>query len=190
MEFSNFENEYGATRRPYGSLEPAALESLTPALPAELIEFLVQTGQASFGDGLLWTVDPKPWEPILNGWGPLVAPSVAFARTALGEVFIWEGNDISVIRPSISELWVASFEPKTLFGYTFLDLRYRKNVLRQALVKRCQRRLGALNPDEMFGASPEYDACATYDENTLQKISIFDYHRARAALQPLRRRSL
>src|SRR5262245_45922593 len=75
----------GEQYRAFGPEEQRRLEHLVPEFLRELWR---SDGWAGYRNGLLWTVDPQEFQPIVNVWNLPGTPPIAVARTAFGSLYL------------------------------------------------------------------------------------------------------
>ena len=65
--------------------------------PEELIWIWRNMGAGVFEDGYLQIVDPEEYDFAFDYIDKLLEPCIIWGITALGDLLLWEGNDLSLI---------------------------------------------------------------------------------------------
>ncbi|WP_433706170.1 GAD-like domain-containing protein [Paraburkholderia sacchari] len=154
----------GKTRQP---VSESALSRYRGVLPDRLLQIWREEGWSSYGDGLVWIVDPQAYEGIVDMW--LRDTPVAgidkyhvIARTAFGDLFLWgeaTGPKITlscsqhmlVFLPGRVEKKVENADRAVSIFFATLS---RSGCDSDNLFKRALKRLGSLGPEEMYGFEP------------------------------------
>ncbi len=138
-------------------------------LPNKLLEYWREFGFCGYGEGLFWIVDPGKFEDVVESWleGTSLAGSDnyhVFARTAFGKLYLWgeKGGRTLDIQSNYGMLY-----PTPPDGDGLFDLEIRAFFSGQSkddcdfydsndkpLFKRALKKLGCLEPDELYGFEP------------------------------------
>jgi hypothetical protein len=144
-------------------------------LPNSLIENWREEGWCGYAKGLIWTVDPSEFQSDLSRWIEPSDLSIVFARTAFGDMVMWDGQTIkyvSVIYNQISEL---AKDMEMLFEYVFCDDDYLKDALDLKLHRSALKKLGQLETDECYAFEPALALGGSGELNTLKKAKMREY---------------
>ncbi|GHD23774.1 GAD-like domain-containing protein [Tianweitania populi] len=92
--FAYFVKKFGD---PFSSMPipDTVISNYRDRLPDQLFRYWAKTGASGFAKGLLWMVNPKEYQPILDRWiaGTEFEARTGLsviARSAFGELFVWE----------------------------------------------------------------------------------------------------
>ncbi len=92
--FAYFLKKFGD---PFSStpISETVINNYRDRLPEQLFRYWAKTGASGFAKGLLWMVNPKEYQPILDSWiaGTEFEARTGLsviARSAFGELFVWE----------------------------------------------------------------------------------------------------
>jgi hypothetical protein len=144
-------------------------------LPSSLIGNWREEGWCGYAKGLIWTVDPSEFQSVLSYWIEPSSLSIVFARTAFGDMVVWDGQTIkyvSVIYNQISEL---TKDMEMLFEYIFCDDDYLKDALDLKLYRSALKKLGQLESDECYGFEPALALGGSGELDTLKKSKLREY---------------
>ncbi|WP_321930435.1 GAD-like domain-containing protein [Paraburkholderia guartelaensis] len=175
----------GKTRQ---QVPESALSRYRGVLPDRLLKIWREEGWSSYGDGLVWIVDPQAYEGIVDMW--LRDTPVAgidkyhvIARTAFGDLFLWgeaTGPKITlscllhtlVFLPGKVEQRVENAD--RALGIFFATLS-RAGCDKDNLFKRALKHLGPLGPEDMYGFEPALIAGGEMSLDHLRKVDL-DVH--------------
>jgi len=157
-----FRSAYGRGEqyRSFGLADRSRLEGIVPPF---LLELWDTDGWAGYRDGLLWTVDPQQFEPIVALWNLPGAPVAMVARTAFGTLYMLRrfeieggGTGVAVVSldPHTGDYKVVGPTAERFLTKRLADRAYIENVLGEPAVKRAARDVGPLAWDEMYGYEP------------------------------------
>jgi hypothetical protein len=89
MIFDDFQARHGEPIDPR-PVPGDAMELFGKLLPSALLTHWRDVGWAGWGDGLLWTVDPRELDGVPGDWlGADVQDAAVILRTAFGDLFVW-----------------------------------------------------------------------------------------------------
>lgn len=142
-------------------------------LPAQLLTCWRQEGWCSYGQGLLWTVNPDDYEDLVDEWladTPLkqVDDFHVFARSAFGDLYLCgeKAGANATICCSINAITAVPNELKpkdaerrdssirAFFAASFSADYDRSDISKRPLFKRACAKPGVLAADEMYGFEP------------------------------------
>lgn len=171
-DFEVFIEEFGeATHRV--EVPAASIEKWRDKLPDQLLKYWNNEGWCGYANGLFWTVDPDEYEDLIGEW--LADTKLdeidsfhVIARSAFGDLYAYgenTGRSVTVVCPLNNIIAFKNrLKPKTKDD---LDLSIRvffamsepkdfdlKDENSQPLFERAIKKLGRLEPDEMYGFEP------------------------------------
>ncbi|CAB3787325.1 hypothetical protein LMG28688_02443 [Paraburkholderia caffeinitolerans] len=164
----------------------SALSRYRGVLPDRLLEIWREEGWSSYGNGLVWIVDPQAYEGIVEMW--LRDTPVAgidkyhvIARTAFGDLFLWgEGTGPKItlscplhtliFLPGRVEKRVENADRAVSIFFTTLS---RADCDKDHLFKRALKRLGPLGAEEMYGFEPALIAGGEMSIDHLEKVDLY-----------------
>lgn len=179
-----FRQVYGQGKqyRPCGPAEQARLE---PAVPEYLLEHLKLDGWAGYRDGLLWTVDPQDFEPVVQAWKLPGKHPIAVARTAFGSLYLLRefvtpkgttGFAILELNPHTGDYMLVGPSARIFLTESLAQPDYFKTILREADAKRAARDQGPLAWDEMYGYEPALALGGARKPENVRRVNIFNHH--------------
>ena len=171
-EFELFHEKFGAGvchERP----DDDTLTRLSTALPPELISEWRQSGLCSYADGLLWFVNPERFSASIAEWLGKERSMLAFARTSFGNLFLCDSNG-TAHRLDVHYGTLREIGPlRIVVECSFTEDDYLAHVINRSLHKRCTKRLGEPEPDEMFTFEPALVLGGSEEAKNARKVAIF-----------------
>lgn len=169
------------------------ITSFQGKLPDRLLKYWKEYGFAGFGDGLLWLTNPLDYQDVIDKH--FIKTSLAgrenfyvIARTAFGELYVFgDGSkDLSIIDPHLNNILPGVLETpppekekiERRIGIFFMTTD--KNVMdytdknERPLFKRCLKKYGILEHDEMYTFSTPLALGGTADINNIKKVKILE----------------
>ncbi len=169
-------------------------------LPEQLLTYWEEHGWTGYADGLLWTVDPQEYEPVVDAWigdTKFMEEDTyhLFARGAFGNIyFIGErsGNGLHIVAPD-SIMMKPSPPPLNrdrailaFFGAQNRGANNLSDVNGERLFTPALSKLGRLKHDEMYGFVPALALGGPATLDHLQKVKAVEHLVLLAQLGELR----
>jgi hypothetical protein len=166
------------------------VEAYRRALPDALLDFWAKAGWGSHADGLFWLVNPADYESIARAWLdglslPVAEPFHVIARSAFGRLIFWgkTGGKCVMVDPVYSQVlttppnrFLAQGREEFAITGTFASISPESfdldDVKDKPLFKRALKKLGKLNPDEMYGFEPALALGGTPELGQLAKVKL------------------
>src|SRR5437588_4740969 len=76
--------------------EEAVINEYRGRLPEPLLEEWNISGFAGFGNGFIWLTNPNEMQYVASEWD-LDPSSLVFGRTAFGDLFTWDGQNVRAL---------------------------------------------------------------------------------------------
>ena len=184
---------------------PSSVERFRGKLPSQLLEYWEEHGWCGYADGLLWTVDPQEYEPVLEAWigETQFMEQDAYhiiARSAFGDLFFWgEKTGSSLNLASCYSLAFSSkgdeeyiakgdadFAMKCFFSGMSREYLDFEDDQEARLFAPALQKLGPLKQDEMYGFVPARALGGPSTLAHLQKVKVVEHLVFLAQLSPLR----
>ena len=123
-------------------------------VPTSLYNEWTNFGFGSYGNGLIWTVEPN--ENILNvdDWEILDGTCIEILRTAFGNICIFQNGYFLWLNPYTKNVTKFPIHIETLFETSLNNKYFKKNILWDTLFKQANKKLGILEADECYGFAP------------------------------------
>lgn len=178
-----FRTTYGTGTR-YRPFEKADRERLAPIIPEFLLELWEADGWAGYRDGLLWTVDPQEYEPIVAAWKFPEAPLAAVARTALGKLYLLgtfktqsggSAQGVLGLNPHTSTYSFVGQRAEKFFTKTIAQEDYASDALQEPETRRAAKALGPVAWNEMYGYEPALALGGSGKPDTVRRYNIFNH---------------
>ncbi len=171
-DFEVFIDEFGeATHRVV--VPQSSIEKWRGKLPNQLLTYWQQEGWCAYVDGIIWTVNPDDYEDIVDEWLEdtqleQIDSFHVIARSAFGKLYLCGARcgrnltinpHISAITGLAKELKQKTSEDldlsiKSFFGSVSISDFDVKDESRKGLFQRAVKKLGLLEPDEMYAFQP------------------------------------
>lgn len=169
-DFEIFLNDEGfAPAFEYRPVTEATFNKYQGKLPNKLLEYWRAFGFCGYGEGLFWIVNPGDYEDVVEAWledTPLAGSDNyhVIARSAFGELFLWgeKGGRTLDILPNYGMLFptlpdgdgLFDLEIQIFFSGRSKDVLDFEDINDKPLFKRALKKLGRLEPDELYGFEP------------------------------------
>lgn len=145
-------------------------------LPKSLIELWENEGWCGYAKGFIWVVDPADYVDILNKWLKTSSkPFFAFARTAFGDIFLWDGNEAYYLNVHHDKIKRITDEIEIVFNSVLCDSVVLEKLLLQGLYQEALPRLGQPNPDECYAFVPALVLGGPGTADSLQKVKLREH---------------
>lgn len=162
-------------------------------LPDRLLGYWNEYGFSGFGEGLFWMVNPNEYQEILEKWlqkTPLWGRENFYtvARTAFGELYVFgdNSNSYTIINPHMNNIIPSDFNNSSFdkenqeknIGSFFMFMNKSsldfEDIKGAELFKRCLKKYGPLNNDEMYTFSPALALGGSVDIKNVKKVKILE----------------
>jgi hypothetical protein len=197
-QWEEYRKAYGNGKqyRPFGTQDRARVEGF---IPGWLLELWDADGWAGYREGLLWTIDPEQFAPLMALWKPPEKPIYPVARTAFGELYclqiyvdedgVAHGDEpyvIAKIDPLTCSFSIPSVDDESFLKSSLTKFKYIKDVFWEEKVKRASEDLGPLEWNEMYSFDPPLAAGGSGAPDTVVKVNLFEEHKRLAKLGELK----
>jgi hypothetical protein len=174
MTFERFKKKHGRPTK-CQKVNEKDIKNYTNKLPDDLLTFWTENGWCSYGNGLLWTLNPAEYTETLKDWIKNAEEVHAFMRTAFGSIIYWDGqlaHFLDVVSGDVSTLFdTMDFN----IDGALRDDKYLDAVVRQKLFREALPRLGPLERDECYGFVPALPLGGSESSESLQKVKIREH---------------
>lgn len=188
--FDLFISEFGEATHAMPA-DPAVIEFYRGRLPDLLLDVWLREGWNGYANGLLWTVNPRDYEGLLEDWlrgthYPQIDRYHVLARTAFGKLFLWgERNnqtmtlnaatgiitalEKNMVKPekNLADAVNVFFAAKDKEG---CDL---KDINKVYLFERALAKYGPLGPNEIYGLEPALVTGGRMQLESLRRVNLF-----------------
>lgn len=173
-QFKDFKKKHGpaAQCRP---ATPKAIATYREKLPGLLIAEWEESGWCSYGDGLIWLVDPDFLMVSVREWLGKSSHAVPFARSAFGHLFLWDDAGGHMLDPQHGTLAKIVNKIEIVFDYVLCRKEYLEDVLDQKLFVKARKRLGGLEFDECYGFEPAIALGGPGTLDTLRRVKLREH---------------
>ena len=191
--FAYFVKKFGERTYPIDA-DPAVIEKYRGRLPAQLLTYWRHEGWGAWKDGLFWVVNPDDYADVLDAWiadTPLEGADQwhVIARSAFGELFLFgekTGFDVNI--DTLANICTATksdlkhkdrneLEEDVRSFFAFINLKHLdfKDNNEKPLFNRALKKLGYLEPHEMYGFEHALVAGGPNTLDNLAKVEIEPY---------------
>lgn len=182
----------------------SAFKKYQGVLPDQLLSYWRLVGWGGFAKGLFWLVNPEEWddpmETMLEDTGFLERDAYhVIARNAFGDLWLWGQKTGGSLRIRCADGMVFPSMPSASFGdkgidfelQNFMAFKRVKDVdlldnQQTPLFDRAFKKLGLLQPNEVYGFVPLPALGGACDLKYLQKVEAFTYMDMLAQNTPMR----
>lgn len=169
--FEDFEAEYGPPRdRVIPNDEQ--IQVYTGLLPEELLQSWRENGWCSYGDRLLWIVDPAQFSDVIEDLVEIEQGTpIVFLRSAFAHLYFWcdgAAFSLDVHHGSVSRVT----DDIVLMFSLLCDDKVKEKILRSSLYNRVSRTLGGPERDECYAFEPALALGGSGAENTIRRVKI------------------
>jgi hypothetical protein len=172
--FEDFTSTYGP---PENCEKPSAeaMRKYEGKLPPELLDHWREVGWCSWGNGLLWVVNPDQFKDVMADWldfDPESAP--VFLRTAFGHLYLWhEGYVYSL---DVQHGSGSKVTPKVERMFTLLcDPELQEKILRRGLFEQARQLLGPPGRDECYAFEPALALGGSGAVETIRRVKMREH---------------
>jgi hypothetical protein len=172
--FEKFKKVHGKPQK-CENISEAEINNYKEKLSDDLLQEWKQNGWCSFGDGLIWTVNPDDYTDILDDWLEKTDKAYAFARTAFGSIFFRNGLDnffLDVLNQDISKVF---HRIDFVFDGTLCDDEYLDDVILRPLFREALNVFGTLENNECYGFFPSPVMGGELVIENVRKVKIREY---------------
>jgi hypothetical protein len=176
---------------------PVNQETLTryeDILPNRLLGYWKKFGFCGYGEGLFWLVNPSDYEELVELWlkdTPLWGKEnyYVIARTAFGDLYVWGDKcagtlsitpyEHSILPQDLPKEPITKKQKERFLGIFISGMNkeladaYDKDE--KLLFKKALKKLGTLEPDEMYGFVPAQALGGMADIKNVQKVKLQEH---------------
>jgi hypothetical protein len=172
--FEDFQSTFGPATD-CTKADEASLKVFSSDMPVELVDLWRSEGWCSYGGGLLWTVDPRDFEDILDEWVDLEdGKAHVFLRTAFGHLYLWYDGDAYSLDVQRADLSRVSDDIATVFT-VLTDEDVQELMLRRDIFRQVRKRLGPPARDECYAFVPAIPLGGPGTAETVQKVKLQEH---------------
>ncbi len=172
--FDDFEQTYGPPTN-CERADEAVVRTYETMLPSELLDNWTQVGWCAYGKGLVWTVNPKTFEGVVEDWVDFKSGrALVFLRTAFAHLYLWhEGYvySLDVQRGSLSQV---TKNMKRMFTL-LCDPEIQEKILRARLYEQAIARLGPPDRDECYAFEPALAIGGPGTVDTIRRVKMREH---------------
>lgn len=141
-------------------------------VPDGFLDFMKETGVASFDNGYIWTVAPGDYEAILADWNLNSDEDVVVARTGMGDLLLWNGEEVYILDAHRGTLEQVTGSIEILFNYFLCDQRYLDEMHFRRQFQEAITISGPLSPDTCLHFVPALALGGADAAGNLQRVDI------------------
>jgi hypothetical protein len=141
----------GVSYRKYTSGDDDRLRERVPAVFRDIVK---GDGWCSYREEVLWTCDPDDWAPVARAWFKDTARAQILARTAFGDLLVWDEEWcwFVLVHHSRARQW--SDDPAWFFARGITSSDFATQTHLPARVRSAKAVAGPLAWDEMYTYVP------------------------------------
>ncbi len=191
--FAYFVKKFGERTYPIDA-DPAVIEKYRGRLPAQLLTYWRHEGWGAWKDGLFWVVNPDDYAGVLDAWiadTPLEGADQwhVIARSAFGVLFLCgeqtgtgieistKGNMTNASKSHLKKKSKTDLNEdiRSFFAFTNPEYLDEEDGNDKPLFNRALKKLGYLEPHEMYGFEHALVAGGPNTLDNLAKVEIEPY---------------
>lgn len=162
--FSIFLEEFGSPIE-HREVQRSSIQRYRGKLPDQLLEYWREHGWCGYGEGIFWMVNPQDYDDVVESW--LKGTELerfdnyhVVARSAFGDLYLW--GEASGASLKITSILSRYHVHNSIYVGDKMDAGVRAFMVSKRadtndygnLFKPAKRKLGRLQPDEMYGFTP------------------------------------
>ncbi|MGX2040187.1 GAD-like domain-containing protein [Methylocaldum sp. MU1018] len=172
---------------PYRPFEDADEGRLSGRIPGVMLEILRKEGWCSYKDQVLWLCDPDDWQPAAHAWFPSEPQAQVLARTAFGDLFIWDGEMFWFVLVHESLAMTTVDDPDWFFSRMLTADDFAPQTHLPGRVRAARETAGPLRWDEMYTYVPAFALGGSESSSRIERVKALEALALLASLAPLRR---
>ena len=169
--FEDFEHEFGSGE---DGIHPGeeAISAYRDRLPPELLQLWSDAGWCSYGNGLLWVVDPAQLSDVLEDWiGPAAGEALVFLRTSFAHLYFWQ--DGSVYSLDVHHGGLSQVTSDIALMFTLLcDPEIQRKILRVPLHEKAVAKMDRPGREECFAFEPALALGGSGAVETVRRVKL------------------
>lgn len=170
LSLKYFVEAYQPTQR-YSFADELA-EQYLDRLPDSLREHWQSEGLASYGDGIVWFINPNDYEGIRKLWLASMPHAVIFARNAFGDMFAFNDDKIVFVNVHYARLQTSAASFENYFNTILTGERYAQQLLHKDLFAEALHKLGKTEVDEMYTFVPALALGGAEEIDYIEKVKL------------------
>jgi len=151
--FPDFQEKHGIDNNRRG-IPSKVIDFYRERIPNEIIQEWEAVGWGSYGNGLIWLVDPQKFEDLLEDWGVRDTDSCVLVRTSFGDLFLWKDSSFWRVSVKYGRLMELTEVSEILFEIIFCDDIYLNDALNIKLHNEATKKLGILEEEDCYAFEP------------------------------------
>jgi hypothetical protein len=172
----SFAGLHAAVGKPQNAVRPPAARLEDASVDEELRLLWEEDGWASYGNGLLWTLDPQEFAELRKDWPAVPGGATAFARNAFGDVFLLKDGEVLHLDVRWNRIGELGPSVYTFLNSTLGEKSLRESYLQPGLFAKVRERVGELAADECYGLVPALPAGGNdEDPKAYQRVKLREY---------------
>jgi hypothetical protein len=173
-QFKEFHEKYGAGSK-CRPVPQESLEKYQDKLPPALLEEWREFGWCSYGDGLIWLVDPAELADVLEDWLDPAKGFLVFGRTGFGDLLLWNQQGLHYLYVVFEGFAFITDRIDLYFNSSLTADNYLKEALDSKLHRRAVKKLGTLEHDECYGFEPAVQLGGPGTLDTLRVVKLREH---------------
>lgn len=172
--FEDFQNTYGL---PENCEKPSEenINTYEKLLPSELLDYWREVGWCSYGKGLLWLVNPKQFEGIVEDWVDFESGTpIVFLRSSFAHVYLWHEGFVYSLDVQYGDLSQVTKNIQRIFTL-LCDEEIQDKILRIELHEQAVSRLGPPARDECYAFEPTLVLGGPGTLDTVRRVKIREH---------------
>ena len=159
---------------------------LSTRLPNALREILQLEGWCSYKNQVLWLCDPDQWQAAANAWFPQNKNTQVLARTAFGDIFVWDGEVFWFVMVHHSLVSMTVDDADWFFSRMLTANDFAPQTHLPGRVAAARKQVGSLEWDEMYTYVPALALGGSEKFSQIERVKAIEGIVLLASLAPIR----
>ena len=143
-----------------------------------IYQLWLQDGFSSYRNGLFWLIDPDVYTKIAHKFNAASKSSVAFARSAMGGIFLFDkkdiGDSIEYLNPHLNNIKIISTSFQVFISMDVTSTSFWKRECYGKFEINSIEKYGTLAFDECYSFVPALALGGSEKVEELHKVKIFE----------------
>lgn len=183
---ATFLKEFGSGV-PYRNYSETDDVRLSDRIPNAMREILQSEGWCSYKNQVFWICDPDQWQVAANAWFPQSKNTQVLARTAFGDIFVWDGEMFWFVMVHDSIVSRTVDDSDWFFSRMLTAKDFALNSHLPGRVKAACKKSGPLEWDEMYTYVPALALGGSEASSQIKRVKAIEAIVFLAGLSPIRR---
>jgi hypothetical protein len=174
----------GEQYRPYSDEDDARLSGRIPSVMRQILK---QDGWCSYKEQVLWLCDPDDWDAAARAWFPEAERPQVFARSAFGDLFVWDGELFRYVMVHDSLVMTSVPDGDWFFTRVLTAPDFAPQTHLPVAVRDARAKAGRLAWDEMYAYVPALALGGSEETSRIERVKALEALSMLSQLSPIKR---